>query len=280
MITEIINDTFDENTRQTINLNEHLSNSFDEVEIFLKVIQDKRERHLSKIIDEYMHLLEQRRDTSLPKFSIEKFTPDYSNFQILKKYPKLMDKLEQSIFYHMNIREYEDNISPDGDVDLSFSEFYRSYFMQTCLLGLTLSSLFSREEALELCKTQNIAKWESAPPKEIETLEEFEGKDNYDREILTHRRHGLMGEGRYILKIERCLYGEVMRDFDDLEIADSLECYIDYILPVKKNKNFVMTRTKTIMKGDSWCDICYHDKRIVEKVEHPSDEFWENFKMH
>ncbi len=279
MIKEIVNDDFDENTCQTINLNEHITDTFDEVEIFLKVVKEKKGRVLTNVIEKYKQLLDERREIGLPKFSFEQYNPDYTKFEILNNYPDLIDKLEHSIFYHMNIRDYEDKISPDGKIELKFSEFYRSYLLQTCLLGLALSLLLSREEALELCKTQNITKWESARPKEIEDLEEFEGKDNYDREILTHRRHGLMGKGRYILKIERCLYGEVMRDFDDLEIADALECYIDYILPVMKNKNFVLTRTKTIMKGDSWCDICYHDKRIVEKVEHPSDEFWENFKM-
>ena len=281
MIEEIINDDFDENTSSVINLKEHIETTVSEVEQFLEVIYELKKESFEIVIERYKHLLDKKMETGPPNYSPERDNLDYSKYAFLFQYPKLIELIEQSIFYHMRIDENKEKLNSDGSIELLFRDDFRSHFTQIYLLGLTLSLLFPREETLEICKTHNIRKWEKPPyrPEEIDDLEEFEGLGNLNRKILTHRRHGLMGEGRYILKIERCLYGEVVQDFEDLEIANSLECYIDHILPTMKNKNFVLTRTKTIMKGDSFCDICYHDKRRVDEVKHPSEEFWENFKI-
>ena len=83
--------------------------------------------------------------------------------------------------------------------------------------------------------------------------------------------------GRYYLRVDRCLYGEVVQDLEDLELAEMHECYGDFITPSMRNENFVLTRTRTIMGGHPFCDFCYHDKQIVKEIKHPKEEFWEKF---
>ena len=47
---------------------------------------------------------------------------------------------------------------------------------------------------------------------------------------------------------------------------------------MKNDPNFVLTRQNTIMEGQDYCDFCYHDTRLVDQVEHPPKEFWEDLE--
>ncbi|GAJ12711.1 unnamed protein product, partial [marine sediment metagenome] len=245
-----------------------------DVELFLEVIYEKKKEFFEEVIDKYQQYLVEKMVNGSPNVSVKEFNFDYAKNTFISKYPQLLEKIEKSIFYHMRFQFNKDKLTKEGTMEIPFKDSYRSQLLQIYFLGLTLSALLPREEALNLSKIHIIRKWEKPPlrPTEIDNLEEFEGINQENRVIRTHKRHGLMGEGRYILKIERCLYGEVVQDLEDLELAYTHECYIDHVLPTMKNKNFVLTRTKTVMQGDSYCDICYHDKRIVKEVIHPSDE--------
>lgn len=68
----------------------------------------------------------------------------------------------------------------------------------------------------------------------------------------------------------------MLKEVNDPELTDVLACYRDTASFESMNPNFVFTMTKTLMKGDSYCDKCFHDKRHVKKIEHPPEEFWVN----
>ena len=49
-------------------------------------------------------------------------------------------------------------------------------------------------------------------------------------------------------------------------------CYSDFQGAKNLNPNFILTRTKTIMMGDEYCDFCYHDTQKVKEITHPSEK--------
>ena len=73
------------------------------------------------------------------------------------------------------------------------------------------------------------------------------------------------------------MWGEVYSDLPDLELANYLECYGDFSKMPYINPNFALSRTKTIVEGHPYCDFVFYDKRIVNELEHPDEEFWKNF---
>ena len=84
--------------------------------------------------------------------------------------------------------------------------------------------------------------------------------------------------GRYI---EICLTCDKVRNFDnlsheDFKLLDPTGCYIHHALTKLWNENFVLTLDQTLAKGDPYCSYVYHDTRIVDSIEHPPKEFFED----
>jgi len=61
---------------------------------------------------------------------------------------------------------------------------------------------------------------------------------------------------------------------NDPELSHALTCCGDFSQIRAINKPFVLTRTMTLMRGDSSCDGCTHDRRHVEAIEHPNRKFF------
>ncbi|MCY3413755.1 MAG: L-2-amino-thiazoline-4-carboxylic acid hydrolase [Candidatus Heimdallarchaeota archaeon] len=83
--------------------------------------------------------------------------------------------------------------------------------------------------------------------------------------------------GNYALKVHGCIDGYAMQQFEDRELIYSLVCYGDYFSAAKYNLNFKLTRTKTVLQGQSCCDFYYQDKR--NEVEHPDLDFWKEMQI-
>ena len=52
----------------------------------------------------------------------------------------------------------------------------------------------------------------------------------------------------------------------DSELSYFMTCYTDFENTKNLNPDFILTRSKTLMMGDDYCDFCYHDKRKVKEV--------------
>jgi len=84
-------------------------------------------------------------------------------------------------------------------------------------------------------------------------------------------------KGQWIKICKNC---EKVQNLDNLEKLDgdlmyAISCYCHEPLAKMWNENFVLTLEQSIAKGDSFCSYVYHDKTIVDKIEHPPREFFE-----
>ncbi|MCE7744795.1 MAG: L-2-amino-thiazoline-4-carboxylic acid hydrolase [Candidatus Heimdallarchaeota archaeon] len=83
--------------------------------------------------------------------------------------------------------------------------------------------------------------------------------------------------GRFIQICKNCEKVQTLDNFDELD-KDLLYvecCYCHIPLAEMWNENLVLTLEETIAKGDSFCAYVFHDKSIVDKIEHPPREFFE-----
>jgi hypothetical protein len=148
------------------------------------------------------------------------------------------------------------------------------------LIAVTLKDIMPREDSLEFYKKFIDSEYEitEARPSPLTMLEEIlslyeRESDNTHIFIPFKIQDGKMG-----LKITKCMKEKALQIFNkdlDREFAHIVECYPDFHRTKRMNENFVLTRERSLMMGNKYCDFCWHDKRFVEKAEHPSKEFWE-----
>lgn len=86
---------------------------------------------------------------------------------------------------------------------------------------------------------------------------------------------GPLDEERLLYKVKKCEWAEMLKDFD-VELYDAMMCYSDFQGAKNLNPNFILTRTKTILIGDDYCDFCYHDTRKDQDLTHPSEKDFED----
>ena len=83
-------------------------------------------------------------------------------------------------------------------------------------------------------------------------------------------RNGVIG-----LKVTRCMWVEILKEFGDPELGYAVACHCDFQSAKYIGKNFRLTRTRTLMQGDEICDFCWHDVSIDKEMKHAPEEFWQ-----
>ena len=148
------------------------------------------------------------------------------------------------------------------------------------LMAIVLKDIMSREEALQFYKEYLEYLFVDGERREpiMEIIEEM--LELYEREYReTFNFTSLkIDQGKVGLKIDKCMTHQALKHLDngfDKEFGYLVACYPDFLTINRMNENFVLTREKSLMMGNSYCDYCWHDKRLVESVEHPKKDFWE-----
>ncbi|MFW9851602.1 MAG: L-2-amino-thiazoline-4-carboxylic acid hydrolase [Candidatus Thorarchaeota archaeon] len=197
---------------------------------------------------------------------------------ILDFFRLLQSKLIEVIKLSLDLNKY--HFSKRGTkLRVKLFDRTKGIIVPTYLIAIALKDFMQREKAIEFYKKYIDFIYESkelAPPtmeyvEEIIELHEKEYK--YTHNYVAFKQE----EGKIGVKINKCMIQEALKDFDanyDKELAYYVLCYHDFHTTKRMNKNFSLTREKTIMIGNYYCDFCWIDKRLSEEKEHPEKEFW------
>lgn len=147
----------------------------------------------------------------------------------------------------------------------------------------TLVDIIGKEEAIKLYKetVDNYVKVFDTNQVNI-----FTDLEDMRQKFIRWTENSPYGRVRLISTVENgqwmkiCKNCEKVQNLDKLEELDgdlmyAISCYCHEPLAKMWNENFVLTLNETIAKGDPFCSYVYHDKTIVDKVEHPPREFFE-----
>jgi len=82
--------------------------------------------------------------------------------------------------------------------------------------------------------------------------------------------------GRFVHRCDNCEKIENLdwHDIRDSDILETLLCYQDYQETILYNVNFTLTRQRSFVRGNRYCDEVIHDARLTEKIVHPDETFW------
>ena len=264
-------DTFTNNETTMINIPDSLSRIVGLLDHFLEGLHKTR----PEIVTEYLQALE----TKLLSL-ITKPLPDFKSIQI-PRLAEIVSKLTsiQRIYftYAFQMLEIPSDYASETmemtwhreDRVRLFSAYYRS---------LVFCEMIGRKEAIEYLKKYiDALLYERAQPdlslKDLDTYWETEEEEG------SHPSFGLgfrESKGKFGWRVERCVLHDVSKPLDDPELCHILCCYGDTAMFESRNPNFAYTMPKTLMQGDPYCEKCFHDKRHVDKIEHPPKEFWES----
>ena len=241
------------------------------LDCFIEFMKQESPDILRETLTRFRNKLTQFEHTSLDPTSYE-YTP--SNFEFFP------DVFEHIRAVSLSLLKYNDHIATekDGKISVPYWNLVSSSEISLYILGESLIDTIPREQAIALFKrsidfeTDKTAKRDET----ITCIEDFQ-KAAFSTATPTHTgvmfltSNGVLGS-----KTTRCMWADIFSKFPDSELAYAVACHYDFNAARYINKNFRLTRTKTLIQGDEFCDFCWHDISIDTEMKHPPEEFWKD----
>ena len=270
---------YDENMKVDIELDDYIKKGFARIERFLNILKKHDTDLVKKLFVNYKETLEKMGIQLKKNDFFNQFNFEYSEFSLLSDYPENFALIENATLQLLDFAKYKSQFKNGMKLNILYQDYIRGTYPMYYLV-YSLLDVIPRETVIALAKEYTDFVYElykdQIPDKE--TLEDM-AKMLYSNGCpKTHNLISEVKDGKYFLKVTRCMWGDLYQELPDLEIAYYLECYGDFSKMPYINTNFVLTRTKTLVEGDPYCDFVHHDKRIVDDIAHPEKDFWENFK--
>lgn len=237
---------------------------------FIDFMQKESPDILPQLLDQFKNKLAQYEliDISHVSFS---YTP--------KNHDAFPDVFEQIRAVSLTLLNYPEYISTekDGKISVPYWNYVRSYLIPFYLIASTMVEIMPREQAIELYKRS--VDYETDQTQKVDgsiTCVEDLYKVGVGTSSPTHTGTGFLTRNGVVgSKTTRCMWEDILQEFDDPELGYAVACHYDFNAARYINKNFRLTRTKTLMQGDEMCDFCWHDISIDTEMKHPPDSFWQ-----
>ncbi|MFW9808271.1 MAG: L-2-amino-thiazoline-4-carboxylic acid hydrolase [Candidatus Thorarchaeota archaeon] len=245
-----------------------LSRPLNDIDLFIGYLND----HHPELTDSFYNTLcsKLRKITKDTKIETDIFEFKPNN---LRDYPDLEEVFKKAVLQLLGYERYASEVT-DGKAIFVFKDVLHSYLIPAANIAETIASLLPKGEGLELYR--NYVDYRTDREKSIqpkENLEEFFNYMKSSAESPLEWSFYLGKDGVLYAKVTSCLWSEILKEFDP-EIAYAVACHFDFNAAKHYNENFVLTRKKTIMQGNKYCDFCWHDTRFGSG-KHPNEEFYE-----
>jgi hypothetical protein len=204
--------------------------------------------------------------------------------EILPNFPEL----ETSVFlYICKTLKVPQNYTPDqGEIELLYYDRIKAVESLTYHIVKTFTDVYGREEGIEIYKEivpffirdMKQENPEDLPedPKTKTVHKMVEGA------IESWRVHGLadfsyciLDDYRVIYRFDKCLIPEVLREYNDPDLAYLASCYIGDNPEWTKDRVIHMRRTQTLQHSE-FCDELYWNNLAHPDAEQPDLEFTKN----
>lgn len=275
---------YKENARIKINLRNNIINLLDGLDDFLKEIEvkykDKYIDYCESLLKEYSRI-SNIKDTS--KSLKEVYEEIYEQYEkkteyLLSKNLDLLSSSIQAILILANYDYYKDQ-HENEEIEMKATDIIHVMNIFDYYQISSLLAIMSKNEAIKETKSfiENMLEHRRNPDNYLRNLdgliERFTpGYERWQSQTSTFKK---LDEGNLLLKVSRCAWADSMKNFDS-ELSYTFICNSDFKNASLMNPDFILTRTKTIMQGDPYCDFCYHDGRIDKELKHPSKQAFDN----
>ncbi|MFW9991733.1 MAG: L-2-amino-thiazoline-4-carboxylic acid hydrolase [Candidatus Odinarchaeota archaeon] len=267
---------FNPDKKQTLNVHGFVETALLALDRYLVYIAGKKPDILDKLVTD----LESRYKSAVPSGFGIKDSFNTANVSTgakkLMDFPSLLTACVDFLLTMLDVpRDYEWQFQ---EIDLLSLNVTRANQVHFYYRVKSLTELMDREEAIQLLK--DYIDFSIANHGQAEQFDDLQSMYESNIKETSEDESGdwiviSIDNGRYISRGDRCSPYEVLKGFNDPELTFITSCYGDFAMVRKMNENFVLTRTHTQLNG-LYCDTCIHDTRVVDKIEHPPKEVYEN----
>jgi hypothetical protein len=247
----------------------------------LDLLLDMIKREKPEVLSAYIDNLQQRYDslvTSRIKHSID-ISAQLEEFEHLRNYPELA---ASNLNYFFSILQQPENTDYESvTIEVTLRTQLRSVLCPKYQNLLSLTQTMARGEAIELYKKYHdevMRGGRASNEDRYQDLDEFATR--WDQEGAKKspyiRIFSEAKDGKLYLRKDNCLWNDAISDLRDSELKYYICCYQDFESARLANRHFLLTMERTIIEGDTFCDSVFHDTRIDDNLNHPSEEFFAN----
>ena len=219
-------------------------------------------------------------------FDADKFNWDEmrENLKLLPNY----SELEKLVFlYQCKTIKLPNNYSSDqGEIELRYFDRIKAHERTSYYLVRILADIYGKEKGTEIYKQivpyiikDMKSKDKSEKPEDPKTVNII---DSNKRSIKSWCKSGLADFAfhiydnyKVIYRFDSCLTPEVLKEFNDPDIAYLSSCYIGDVPEWNEGKIIHLRRTQTLHHAP-FCDELYWNNYVHPETEQPSLEFIEN----
>lgn len=236
-----------------------------------------------EIVEDYVQHLIKRIKNEID--SIEKkegyydFPEIEEKFEFLDKYPELRKLTREFLLAHVNPMKKS---SMDSKKFLAYGFNHSMAFRRISYHRVkSFAELLGKEEGVKLYTKILTRMIEDASKKNPEKSD-ISNTKYCEKAIKSWCEYGMadftscaLDEHMIVFRFDSCFAHEVLKDFNDPDIAYYASCY-GADLPVFNKRRFIkVRRTQTLHHAD-FCDELYWDSRVHDNPEQPSLEFIRN----
>lgn len=261
--------TYNEKAKLNYKLRNLITPCLGGLELFLKNVKDNISDSFPTIIDYLKNFYEKVENYDV---SID------SDYEILDQYPKILNGSKNHVLSLVNYSKYNPE-SIDDEIEIDAKDLVRTFTQFEYFFMKSLLEIMNREETIEYIKklSEEVSLSRRDPNNYVDSFIESTDrfKNNLARWQMQESVTGPLDEERLLYKVKKCEWAEVLKDLDS-ELCYAMLCYSDFEGAKNLNPNFILTRKKTLMMGDDYCDFCYHDTRTDKDLSHPSKNEFED----
>lgn len=272
---------FNAEAKSKINLSEYIRRNLEQTESVIKYFNKLRPDKL----DEYLKAFEKRlsyvaKDPRLD-ISMLNFESIGQNLAILDKYPELEKAIGNFICELLELPEGLSSAEKEIEIpclNIRKASSHLSYYRVKAI-----EDLLGKDEATKLYK--EIVKYliqerkEQNPPEIPEDPRKVTRIDSRERVLKQYRELGvgdftiaIFDDYKELYKFDKCIAHEVLKGFEDPDIAYLSSCYISGHPDNNEGETIHVRRTQTLHHGD-FCDELYWNDVVHPNAEQPSPEF-------
>ena len=233
------------------------------------------------IVQEYVQALKKRLIEDIEDFHINITFFDLNSVRkdltVLGDFTELQDLLVQ--FTCKNLEISTENQVKSTETEILSINRVKAQGVLSYYRFKALVDILGMERAVPLWKEIVAFRIISNREKRQTNVEKQSIKENLERAVEIWSKIGMadftraiFDENKYLFRFDSCFTHEVLKDFNDPDLAYLATCYIGDAEEYNKGRTVKLRRTQTLHHGD-FCDELYWNSDVHKEVEQPSLEF-------
>ena len=268
---------FNPEIKVSINPRSKVEQEFRLTDLVLQYLQSNQ----PVIVQDYVEALKKRLVADIADFHIDLSFFDLNSVRndlnVLGDFIELQDLLGQ--FTCKNLEISTENQAKSTETAILSINRVKAQEVLSYYRLKALVDILGMEQAVPLWKEIVAFRIISNRKRRQTNVEKQSIKENLERAVEIWTKIGMadftraiFDENKYLFRFDSCFTHEVLKDFNDPDLAYLATCYIGDAEEYNKGKTIKLRRTQTLHHGD-FCDELYWNSDVHKEVEQPSLEF-------